>query len=122
MNQYRTNIDATKQIYDPTGGKQRLAAPRKFSGPKPVQQHAADVYRHLGQNNAVNFGRMATQAQNAYAPAALQAQNQSVLGGLANLTQQSANQASESSAYDNMRYRWLNNTIGAAFGALGGLR
>jgi len=121
--QYQTSIDATRQIYDPTKSLARLRASPGFQFASPAANaHANDLYRYMGQSNAVGLGRDATKAQMAYAIPALQAQNQSVLGGLANLTQQTANRGQESSAYDSMRYRWLNNTIGQAFGALGGLR
>jgi len=121
--QYQTSIDATRQVYDPTRSLERLRANPGFQFASPAaNSHANDLYRYMGQSNAVGLGRDATKAQMGYALPALQAQNQSVLGGLANLTQQTANRGQESSAYDSMRYRWLNNTIGQAFGALGGLR
>lgn len=122
MMQYRTNIDATRKVHDPSKGQRQLQspAPLKF-GSRAGTQHAQDVYRGQGQAAAVNLGRDSTQAQNAYYLAAQRAQDQSVLGGLSNLSQQQANRFSEAQAADQTRYRLLNDVFSGAFGALGGL-
>lgn len=119
---YRTSIDATKSIYQPEASQRRLTqeAPLRFQSPAATQ-HAQDVYRGQGQAAAVNMGRNATQAQNQYYQAAQRAQNDSVLGGLANLSQEQSNRYAESQAADQIRYRFLNDMLGSAFGALGGL-
>lgn len=119
MMNYTTGIDATKKVYDPAKSQQNLQAPAplKFAAPAATQ-HAQDVYRGQGQNAAVNLGRNATQAQNQYYTAAQSAQNQSVLGGLANMQQQQANQYGEALATDQIRTRLMNDMFGSALRGL----
>ena len=117
--QYKTAIDATKQVYDPSQAQKNLqaATPLKFSSPAATQ-HAQDVYRGVGQNAAVNMGRNATQAQNQYYLAAQRAQDQSVLGGLANLQQEQANRFGEAMSEEQARYRLMNDMFGALKGLM----
>ena len=123
MMQYKTNIDATKQVFDPSRGQKNLQAPAplRFASPA-ASQLAQDVYRGQGQAAAVNLGRAATQAQNQYYLSAQRAQDQSVLGGLSNLAQQQANRFAEAQAAEQTRYRVLNDLLSGAFGALGALK
>jgi len=117
--QYKTNIDATRQVYSPSGGANMLRRPlpAKYQS-KAATQHGQDVYRGQGQQAALDLSRNSQQAQNQYYLAAQRAQDQSVLGGLANLSQQQANRMSEAQQASTIRYRLLNDLFS---GALGGL-
>lgn len=119
MMQYQTAIDATKQVYNPAQSQKNLQAPApmKFASPAATQ-HGQDVYRGIGQNAAVNVGRNATQAQNQYYLAAQRAQDQSVLGGLANLQQEQANRFGEAQAMSQSRNRMINDIFGSALKGL----
>jgi hypothetical protein len=119
MMQYQTAIDATKQVYNPAASQKNLQAPApmKFQSPAATQ-HGQDVYRGQGQQAAVSLGRNATQAQNQYYLAAQRAQDQSVLGGLANLQQEQANRFGEAQAMDQSRYRMMNDIFGSALRGL----
>lgn len=118
MMNYKTAIDATRKVYDPSQSQKNLQSPAPLTfGSPAATQHAQDVYRGVGQNAAVNMGRNATQAQNQYYLAAQRAQDQSVLGGLANLSQEQANRFGEAQAAEQNRYRLMSSM----FGALGGL-
>lgn len=117
--QYKTAIDATKKVYDPSQNQKNLQAPAPLAFRSPAAtQHAQDVYRGVGQNAAVNMGRNATQAQNQYYLAAQRAQDQSVLGGLANLQQEQANRFGEAQSAEQTRYKLMNDMFGALKGLI----
>jgi hypothetical protein len=121
--QFKTNIGTSKQVFDPSSGQSALrAAPALQFGSPAASELAQDVYRGQGQAAAVNLGRASAQAQNQYYLAAQRAQDQSVLGGLSNLSQQQANRVSEAQQAEQTRYRALNDLLSGAFGAIGALK
>lgn len=122
MNTFRTSIDSTKQVFDPSQGQARLTKqpPVAFQSPAATQ-HFQDVYRGQGQKAAVDLGRAATENQNNYYATAQKAQDQSVLAGLGLLGEQQANAYQRQSIADQMRYKYLEDIMSGPKGLLGGL-
>jgi hypothetical protein len=122
MFEYKTNIDSSKQVFDPTQGQRRLQQQPAVQFRAPAaNQHFQDVYRAQGQKAAVDLGRAATENQNQYAMTAQRAQNQSVLSGLNLMAEQQANQYQQQAQADRLRYQFLEDIMGRATGVLGGL-
>jgi hypothetical protein len=122
MFDYRTSIDSSKQVFDPTQGQARLRQKPgvQFRAPA-ANQHFQDVYRAQGQKAAVDLGRAATENQNQYYMTAQKAQDQSVLAGLNAMAQRQANAYQRQSEADRIRYGFLNDIMSGSTGLLGGL-
>jgi hypothetical protein len=121
MFDYKTAIDSSKQVFDPTQGQKQLRQqpPVKFQS-AAANQHFQDVYRPQGQR-AGGLGRDATEAQNQYYLAAQKAQDQSVLSGLNLMAEKQANAYQRQAEADRLRYKFMDDIMGGATGLLGGL-
>lgn len=122
MFDYRTAIDSSKQVFDPTQGQARLRQQpaAQFRSPA-ASKHFQDVYRGQGQKAAVDLGRAAAENQSQYYMTAQKAQDQSVLGGLNAMAQRQANAYQQQSEADRIRYGFLNDIMSGSTGLLGGL-
>ena len=122
MFDYRTAIDSSKQVFDPTQGQARLRQPpaAQFRSPA-ANKHFQDVYRGQGQKAAVDLGRAASENQSQYYMTAQKAQDQSVLGGLNAMAQRQANAYQQQAEADRIRYGFLNDIMSGSTGLLGGL-
>lgn len=122
MFDYKTAIDSSKQVFDPSQGQRQLqAAPAvKFRAPA-ANKHFQDVYRAQGQKAAVDLGRSATESQNNYYMTAQKAQDQSVLAGLGLMADKQANAYQLQSEADRIRYKFLDDIMSGSTGLLGGL-
>lgn len=121
MFDYKTAIDSSKQVFDPSAGQRTLRQPPPVSFSSPAaQRHMQDIYRGQGQKAAMDLGRAATEAQGQYYMTAQKAQDQSVLAGLQNMAERQANAYQRQAEADRIRYKFLDDILGSG-GVLGGL-
>lgn len=122
MFEYKTAIDPSKQVFDPSQGQKQLRQQPavKFQSPA-ANRHFQDMYRAQGQRAAVDLGRSATETQNQYYQTAQRAQDQSVLAGLNLMATQHGNDYQQQMQAEQTRYQLLNDMLGGSGGLLGGL-
>lgn len=122
MFDYKTAIDSSKQVFDPTQGQKQLQQQPAVQFRSPAaNQHFQDMYRAQGQKAAMDLGRAATDNQNQYYMAAQKAQDQSVLAGLNLMAEKQANAYQRQSEADRLRYKFMEDIMGSTTGLLGGL-
>jgi hypothetical protein len=122
MFDYKTAIDSSKQVFDPTAGQRQLRQQPAVQFQSPAaSQHFQDMYRAQGQKAAMDLGRAATDNQNQYYMTAQKAQDQSVLSGLNLLAEKQGNAYQRQSEADRLRYKFMDDIMSGATGLLGGL-